>query len=214
MTLPSGPKKNCYHHGDLRAALLDAGEAVLAENGVSSFSLRKVAARVGVSHSAPAHHFGGARGVLMALAVRGFEQLLRKMESRQGASSPDPYEQLMASGLGYLDFALEHPALFRLIFGSELSSDGSSELDAAGDAAFMHLASAVARLHGAEPFDHPEAMTQVLACWTRAHGFAELLLSGRMKAAQTASAVEREALFRSVFAAEIKTSGKSEFHGL
>ncbi|MDP3523565.1 MAG: TetR family transcriptional regulator, partial [Hoeflea sp.] len=50
--------KDSYHHGDLSAALLKAGEAVLAETGVEGFSLRAVAKRVGVSHSAPAHHFG------------------------------------------------------------------------------------------------------------------------------------------------------------
>ena len=58
-----------YHHGDLRAALLAAAEAELAERGVEAFSLRQVAKRAGVSHAAPAHHFGDAQGLLTALAA-------------------------------------------------------------------------------------------------------------------------------------------------
>jgi AcrR family transcriptional regulator len=68
--------KDSYHHGDLRAALIKAGEAVLAETGVTGFSLRAVAKRVGVSHSAPAHHFGDAKGLLDALATEGFRRFL------------------------------------------------------------------------------------------------------------------------------------------
>ena len=72
-----------YHHGDLRAALLAAGEEVLEESGVAGFSLRHVARRVGVSHSAPAHHFGDAQGLLAALATDGFRRFLAAMRVRQ-----------------------------------------------------------------------------------------------------------------------------------
>ena len=60
-----------YHHGDLRSALLVAAEADLAENGIEAFSLRQVARRAGVSHAAPAQHFGDANGLLTALATEG-----------------------------------------------------------------------------------------------------------------------------------------------
>ena len=55
-----------YHHGDLRAALLAAAEVELSEKGVEGFSLRSVAKRAGVSHAAPAHHFGDSQGLLTA----------------------------------------------------------------------------------------------------------------------------------------------------
>ena len=70
------PHKLPYHHGDLAAALLAAAEAELAEKGVEAFSLRSVAKRAGVSHAAPAHHFGDATGVLTALATEGFRRFL------------------------------------------------------------------------------------------------------------------------------------------
>ena len=55
--------RGAYHHGALRAALIDAAESVLAERGVEGFSLREVARRSGVSPAAPAHHFGDATAV-------------------------------------------------------------------------------------------------------------------------------------------------------
>ena len=138
--------KDSYHHGDLRAALITAGEAVLAETGVDGFSLRSVAKRVGVSHSAPAHHFGDAKGLLDALATEGFRRFLAAMEARQAAEpSAEPRKKLLASGLGYLDFAVSSPALFRLMFATERSQAKSEELTAAARASFTHLADSVAR---------------------------------------------------------------------
>jgi AcrR family transcriptional regulator len=94
-----------YHRGDLRAALLRAGEEVLAESGVEAFSLRHVAKRVGVSHSAPAHHFGDAAGLLIALAAEGFRRFLGSMQARQVDAGGAPIDLLVASGFGYIGFA-------------------------------------------------------------------------------------------------------------
>ena len=80
---PKQGKRSTYHHGDLRAALLRAGEEQLARSGVAGFSLREVASRVGVSHAAPAHHFGDAQGLLAALAAEGFRRFLAAMRHRQ-----------------------------------------------------------------------------------------------------------------------------------
>ena len=64
-----------YHHGNLRRVLLDGALEAIAENGVAAMSLRDVARRAGVSHSAPAHHFGDKAGVLTAIAIEGFAGL-------------------------------------------------------------------------------------------------------------------------------------------
>ncbi|MCY0096171.1 TetR/AcrR family transcriptional regulator [Hoeflea ulvae] len=173
--------KDSYHHGDLRAALLKAGEEVLAESGIDGFSLRAVAKRVGVSHSAPAHHFGDAKGLLDALATEGFRRFLAAMEARQKAeTSGDPRQQVLASGLGYLDFAVSSPALFRLMFAADKSHQKSDELTEAAQASFVHLAEGVARLRGVSPFENASAMTDVMAIWSMVHGFSELFISGRL----------------------------------
>lgn len=189
--------KDSYHHGDLRAALIKAGEAVLAETGVTGFSLRAVAKRVGVSHSAPAHHFGDAKGLLDALATEGFRRFLAAMKARQAAeTSGDARQQLIASGLGYLDFAISSPALFRLMFVIDKPEPKSSDLAAAAEASFIHLADGVARLRGVSPFEAPAAMTDVMAIWSMVHGFAELYISGRIGPLDCKPVPDRDALLK------------------
>lgn len=199
--MPTDVKKPAYHHGDLRNALLDAGEAELAASGLAGFSLRKVAARAGVSHSAPAHHFGDMAGLIDALAARGFGRLLAKMEARQMAATGDAGEKLLGSGLGYLDFAAEHPALFRLVFGTPMRPEASDELRRAAERAYCHLEAAVAGLAWADRVDAAALRAAVLGYWAQAHGFAELLLSGHIgpDCDLPIGKAEREALFRNAF---------------
>ena len=118
-----------YHHGDLRASLLAAAEAELADRGVEAFSLRQVAKRAGVSHAAPAHHFGDAGGLLTALATEGYRAFQQALDDGMAQAGDDPRERQMAAGLGYIRFATARPALFRLIFGSCLlyTSDAADE---------------------------------------------------------------------------------------
>ncbi|MEY4985107.1 MAG: hypothetical protein RIR62_3373 [Pseudomonadota bacterium] len=163
-----------YHHGALRAALLAAAEAELSEKGVEAFSLRSVAKRAGVSHAAPAHHFGDARGLLTALAAEGFSRFLTSQHRREAKAAPDPLAQLVAAGLGYIDFALGNPALFRLIFSSDKPDFDDADLCAAADAAFGHLSEQVAAAGGRE--------MDATAVWAAAHGLADLMASGRMRA--------------------------------
>jgi AcrR family transcriptional regulator len=183
-----------YHHGDLRAALIAAAETTIAATGVEDFSLRQVAKRVGVSHSAPAHHFGDAQGLLCALAAEGFRRFRAVMLERMAAAPQDAMAQLVASGHGYLDFAESAPALFTLMFGSRRGRQ-TAELEEAGEAAFRVLTDAIARLRGVSPFDDAGAMADVIACWSMAHGFAHLLLAGRLAQVQDLAKPEREALF-------------------
>ncbi len=174
-----------YHHGDLRAALLHAAEAELAERGVEAFSLRQVAKRAGVSHAAPAHHFGDAQGLLTALAAEGFRRFLATQAEREARANPDPHAQLVAGGLGYIDFALARPALFRLMFGSDRPAFGDPALCAAADAAYDHLQAQVAAAGG--------GVADVAALWAQAHGLADLLMSGRLKPLCDLAPADRDA---------------------
>jgi AcrR family transcriptional regulator len=194
-------EKNSYHHGDLRAALLAAGESVLAESGVEGFSLRRVAREVGVSHSAPAHHFGDTQGLLVALATEGFRKFRSAMQARQSAcATQDATDMLLASGLGYLDFTQEAPALFQLMFSSDRVDMSDPALEAAATAAFDHLAQDIERLRGVSPYENGAAMADVIASWSIVHGFASLLMSGRMFPLQDMDQRAREAFFRQVLA--------------
>lgn len=168
-----------YHHGDLPAALLRAAEAELAEGGIERFSLRAVAKRAGVSHAAPAHHFGDVNGLLSALAEQGFRRFLEVQLARQRKAAPEPLAQLLASGLGYIDFAIANPALFRLMFASERPRFTETGLCAAADAAFDQLVKDVAGVIGFDPRGDADAMSDVMACWAVTHGLADLMIARR-----------------------------------
>ena len=163
-----------YHHGNLRAALLSAAEAELAEKGVEAFSLRSVAKRAGVSHAAPAHHFGDANGLLTALAAFGFQEFLATQHAFEARALKTPRDQLIAAGLGYVGFARARPALFRLMFGSERTNYANPVLKAAADDAIVHLMTQVKLVGG-------NLAQDVTAVWATAHGLAELIIAGRIK---------------------------------
>ena len=91
-----------YHHGDLPNALRKAAAEVIEERGLGDFSLREVARRAGVSHTAPAHHFGDVRGLLTSLAEEGMRQL-HDVTAAAAASTDDPVERLSAISAALID---------------------------------------------------------------------------------------------------------------
>ncbi len=109
-----------YHHGDLRRALIDAALTLVAEEQQWSFSLREVARRAGVSHSAPYNHFPEKRDLLDAIAAVGFERLRDGLTSSIG-NADTAEAMLMAGGQAYVRLGTENPALYRLMFGPALA---------------------------------------------------------------------------------------------
>lgn len=190
-------KDKPYHHGDLRAALLAAGEVELAEKGVEGFSLRSVAKRAGVSHAAPAHHFGDTNGLLTALAAEGFTRFQDTLDAREAGAS-DPREKAVRAGLGYLDFALSRPALFRLIFSSARPDFASPDLTEASDRAYHHVVGLVKTLGGGE--------MDVLALWATSHGIADLSAGHKLRTLQGKSPEQREAMIRAVLSRCLPTA--------
>jgi AcrR family transcriptional regulator len=172
-------RERSYHHGDLREALLQAAEAELAEKGVEGFTLRGCARRAGVSHAAPAHHFRDANALLTALATEGFRRFAAAMRRRQQEAT-DARGRLVGAGLGYVDFALANPALFRLMFSSARPDFSDPALAEAGQASFEILTDAVRGLDNEHAGRRGDVILDVAAAWSVVHGLAELLLSGHM----------------------------------
>src|SRR3984885_11688 len=109
---------------DLRSALLQATEQILIEQGLDKFTLREAARRSGVSHGAPAFHFGDASGLLTAYAAEGYNALTNLMLRYRSEARRDRKSQLVAVGLAYIDYAIEHRPSFQLMFRSDrLKSD-------------------------------------------------------------------------------------------
>jgi AcrR family transcriptional regulator len=188
-----------YHHGDLRAALLAAAEAELGERGVEGFSLRSVAKRAGVSHAAPAHHFGDVQGLLTALSAEGYLRFQATLTAHEMGAS-DARDRAVRAGYGYLDFALTRPALFRLIFSSTKPDFDNPELIAAATAAFDHLVELVEALGGG-PAD-------ILGLWAISHGIADLAVGQRLRMLDHLGEVERMAVIGALVA-RVLPGGKS-----
>lgn len=173
--------RSAYHHGDLREALLKAAEQELIEKGIEGFTLRGVAKRAGVSHAAPAHHFRDTSDLLTALAAVAAARFRDTMKQRQERSPTDARSQFLASGQGYIAFALANPALFDLMFGSRRPDFASEEFTKPSSEAFMILADGVADLRGSNPLEDTEGRADILTAWSLVHGLAKLLIAGRLR---------------------------------
>ncbi|UOE21829.1 TetR/AcrR family transcriptional regulator [Thermobifida halotolerans] len=157
-----------YHHGDLRRTVLNEAVAAIAESGPSGWSLRELARRAGVSHAAPAHHFGDRTGLLTAVAAEGFDLLA---EALNGAG-----DDLLDVGVAYVRFAATHRAHFEVMFRPGLYRADDPAVTAA-------RARSRDVLHGrlrALPDRPADGDTAALAAWSIVHGFAELWLSGAL----------------------------------
>ncbi|RII08646.1 putative HTH-type transcriptional regulator [Streptomyces sp. YIM 130001] len=121
-------KKRPYHHGDLRAALLERAELTLRERGSGALSLRELARDLGVSPGAPGRHFRTKQALLDALALSGFERLVDTLARAREGAGETFLEQLAAMAHSYVDFALADPALLDLMFSAKHSPEASQAL--------------------------------------------------------------------------------------
>ncbi|MGD9528578.1 TetR/AcrR family transcriptional regulator [Pseudonocardia sp.] len=160
-----------YHHGDLRAACLRAARDLLEEGGHSGLSLRAVARRAGVSPAAPYRHYADREALLSAVAAEGYRELAGHLAAAH--PSPSTPDDLVDLAVAYVRFALDHPALFRVMF-AEPCDPGSPDRVAATTAINDYLHSVVRR---AFPTADAEAMAAAL--WALAHGLAFLHLGGK-----------------------------------
>ncbi|HEX6255485.1 MAG TPA: TetR/AcrR family transcriptional regulator [Euzebyales bacterium] len=169
---------HAYHHGNLPEALLDAVADIVDQRGVDAVSVRAAARHVGVSHTAPMHHFGDKRGLLTAFAVRGFRRFTRALQA--SGRDDDPEQALRECGAAYVRFASTDTAYFNVMFRPELLDHDDPELSAAGDNAFGVLLDRVARCLEAGDADDPETYRLALYAWAMVHGIAELFVDGPM----------------------------------
>ena len=170
--------KTPYHHGALRPALIAAAGALIAERGIDRFSLRETARRAGVSPSAPAHHFGDARGLLTAIAAEAFNDFGDALAAADAAAGPERKARIRAQGLAYVAFALANRARFDLMWRGALLDKSDPAYAEAGDRAFRILDAAArggkASGAGADDID----LAPSIAAWSIVHGFARLAIDG------------------------------------
>jgi AcrR family transcriptional regulator len=169
------PPDRPYHHGQLRPAILAAAVDALAESGPAHLSLRDLARRAGVSHAAPAHHFGDKAGLLSAVAAEGYNLLADALTAAQQQAG-----DFLDVGVAYVRFAIDHRAHFEVMYRPDLYHPDDPAVAAArqraAEALYGGVSSVTATQRGA---DIPLAG---VAAWCLVHGFATLWLNHALPA--------------------------------
>jgi AcrR family transcriptional regulator len=177
---PERKRKNAYHHGNLRQALLDQAVQTIGRQGVEALTLRGVGANLRVSRTALYRHFADKRALLAAVATEGFRTLRTALLSAwDGAGRGQPGFEAM--GLAYVRFAIANPAYYRVMFGGFVDqSSAHPELVAEARAAFQVLVdSIVEQQHlGLVRNDDPERLSRYV--WAVVHGVAMLAIDGQL----------------------------------
>lgn len=171
--------RSSYHHGDLRRVLLETAAQMIDEQGAEAISMRKLAARAGVSRTAAYHYFPNKQEMLCALAMDGFQ---RQMEALDIASSAGGLrEQLSRFLRSYVKFSAENPEYYELMLGGNLWRTGQAtkELRNVGDIGFRNLRKQVAKWQEygfVDPGADNLRITQVV--WCSAHGISRFIIDG------------------------------------
>ncbi|MFG3044951.1 TetR/AcrR family transcriptional regulator [Streptomyces sp. NPDC048241] len=161
-----------YHHGDLRAACLRAARELLEEDGSAGLSLRAVARRAGVSATAPYRHYADRDALVSAVAAEGYRELAEYL----AAAHPEPRtpDELASVAVAYVRFALDRPAMFRVMFAEPC--DPNSEERVAATAAISEYVRGIVR--AVFPGVDPDALSTTV--WALVHGLAFLHLDGKL----------------------------------
>ena len=187
--------REAYHHGDLRKALVSSAIRLIEDTGPGNFSLREAARKVGVSANAAYRHFEDKSALMGAAARQGFEQLSQRMiramdlASKEKHGQPASIARFKSVGRAYIEFATDHPELFRLMFsqsGAECLSSpknqGTSEAGAVTPWVLLGQALDALVHDGVMTQRHREGAE--LKAWTVVHGFASLALDGHAATSQ------------------------------
>ena len=161
--------------------MLDAALGLVEEEGASALTLRAAARRAGVSQAAPYRHFACKEALLAAVAEEGFRTMGQAMREARAAEGDDPLARFRALGLAYVDFAMTHPAHFRVMFGRAAANRSAypSLQEAAGET-FDLLVTAIADCQRAGLVRPGDPVELALAAWSATHGLASLWVDGQL----------------------------------
>ena len=168
-------RRESYHHGDLRNALLQAALELVREKRSTHFSLRDLAERVGVTQSAIYRHFTDLDDVLSTLCRDGFDAF-GNAERQMLTEASDPWTRLRGLIRVYVHFATNNPAYFRIMFDSGFAN--RPENISRARPTFQYLVDVIAEIDGSRD----GAFEKAVAIWASMHGLSALMLSGQLGA--------------------------------
>ena len=175
---PSIGVKTSYHHGDLKAQLVEAVRQLVEEKGPDGFSVSEASRRAGVSTAAPYKHFRDKSEILKAVIIDGMERLEQHMVEAAEALPQGSLARIDAIGQSYIDFARAEPGVFRLVFGLAEDHDEDPDLMARGQSCFEVILAEVAAYLGVQP-DDPVVFQRTYMLWTFVHGHSFLVIDGK-----------------------------------
>ena len=194
---PRRKRAGQYHHGDLRRALIEQALRVIETTGVEALTLRSVGAALGVSRTALYRHFADKEALLAAVAREGFRLLRQALVDawEQNGRGTAGFE---AMGGAYLQFAIDHPSHYRVMFGRFVESrERDAALEVESEAAFTALVEALTAMQrdGLARADDP--VLQARFVWSVTHGIAMLVIDGQLRSCDDdAAALNRYAAER------------------
>ena len=172
-------KRDSYHHGDLRAQLIEATRALVEEKGPDHFSVSEACRRAGVSTAAPYKHFKDKDEMLRAVALEGMRRQRDQMRVELESYAPGTLERIVALGRVYVRFAVTEPGVFRLMFGLSETHADHGELVDTGNSTFMVVQQEVARCRGGETVEDGD-MHLAFLLWSFVHGLSFLTIDGKL----------------------------------
>ena len=170
-------KKSAYHHGDLRAQLVEATRQLVEEKGPSGFNVTDAARQAAVSTAAPYRHFKDRTALLHAVAEDGMHRLAASFDARIADLPPGSAEAITELGCAYVDFAASQPGVFRLMFAAH--EEKPESLSQAGMACYGRLLQQTALHLGTAPEDAATSAV-ALPLWMFVHGASFLVIDGKL----------------------------------
>ncbi len=148
-------------------------DELVRTRGADAVTLRECARLAGVSHAAPLHHFKDHHALLSGYVSEQWILVAERMRVRTAAAGPDPFEQLSAVGMAYIESGMGTPGLFGLLLRPDLCpAPGSEEHGLGAGPAHQQLVDAVRRCTGGS--DQDDVLVEL--AWSTVHGFVELQL--------------------------------------
>jgi AcrR family transcriptional regulator len=168
-----------YHHGYLRETLIDEACKQIEQDGATALNLSQLAKKIGVSQPAVYRHFPNKQALAMSVAEKGFKQLTENLQQAIQPIQGDVFESISGITTAYVEFALHHPELARLMFSMKERVNDPTLHDIS-KAAAAPLFGIVENAKSQDSLRNQDIDKTVRIIWATIHGLAMLLIDDQM----------------------------------
>ncbi|CDO61413.1 Transcriptional regulator, TetR family [Candidatus Phaeomarinobacter ectocarpi] len=172
------PERDTFHHGNLKAALLQAALDLLDSAGAEAITIRAVARKAGVSHAAPVNHFKDRKALHTAVCAALFEELGSEISERLAEKEGCAREGAAVFADTLITYGLRKPNRYTMLWRRDLTNAADASLQAAMDRIYDELMQVLESTKTTRAFDDH---TAAIALWSLAHGYVSLRLSGNFE---------------------------------